>query len=145
MDNNNHCKRKANKELAGVSMKTLANTYNSLGGSQFSNIVYAQETNPKPTTQNYNDGSFNRYFAQKVNTSKIVEVSGNNYNDIGDVLYVKIQINWVLKGTKADVIVGDKKQSSGVSEQNTLTINDAEKFMRGIKNKLSNPLQYYKP
>lgn len=53
--------------------------------------------------------------------------------------------NWSISGPKNSIYVKGKLQSVGAEELNKKSIKNAEKSMVGIKNKLINPLQFYKP
>jgi hypothetical protein len=63
-----------------------------------------------PTNQDYQKGTFTRYFCKKVNELIYIEISKDTFNklinqdpSIGWQLYFPFQINWKLTGSKEDV------------------------------------------
>ena len=97
-----------------------------------------------PTTDDYNRGYINRYFAKKINDGTIYEVSGDSYNTIINGLYSKINLIWRITGSKTDVYQNKVKIYSGVKEDNQSAIKNAEKVMPGLSGVLKNPLEFYK-
>lgn len=106
--------------------------------------TYPVYTKPFPTRDDYFSGYIQRYFVKKVNDNTIYEVSGDSYNTIINGLYSKISLVWRITGSKNDVFKNKIKIYSGVIQDNTFTIRNAEKSMSGISNILKDPLEFYK-
>ena len=100
---------------------------------------------PKPTVDNYKDSFIPRFFLKKINDYKIIEVDFKDFGNANPDLYYRIMFNWSISGPKNSIYVKGKLQSVGAEELNKKSIKNAEKSMVGIKNKLINPLQFYKP
>ena len=69
-----------------------------------------KQSYPIPTENNYKLGEFQRYFLKKVNETKFLEISLEDYRkyisrdrDVMFELYTPIQINWILTGEKEQV------------------------------------------
>ena len=122
------------------------NTYTSLLGSTSFNYVYPDEYIPNPTTSVYSTGYITRYFVQKVNDiSVIIEVSMDSYNDVQPIMYNKVSFDWLISGPQRNTYAANGvMQSMGVYETNVNRINVANENMIGIKDKIINPLQFYK-
>ena len=105
---------------------------------------YPVYTKASPTTDDYNRGYINRYFAKKINDGTIYEVSGDSYNTIINGLYSKINLIWRITGSKTDVYQNKVKIYSGVKEDNQSAIKNAEKVMSGLSGVLKDPLEFYK-
>jgi hypothetical protein len=99
---------------------------------------------PSPTDYDYKYGYITRYFLQKRTSPQntIIEVSEDDYSalspspsptDISDKVYNNISIDWVIVGNEGYVTDSNKK-----------LLENAEKSFRGIKNYLSNLLEFYK-
>ncbi len=99
----------------------------------------------KPTDDDYKVKGSSRFFVKKVNDTKIIEVNYQMFENINSNLYTGITIYWHISGPKNDVYIKGKLQMAGVEDLNKRIIKQSEKLMPGIKNKLINPLQFYKP
>ena len=118
-------------------------TYQNIGGTILDNQVYPVYFKPFPKTKDYSIGYINRYFVQKINDLTITEVNKNKYNEISSALYNKLSIQWIISGTNDNVYENKILQRIGVKEQNIKTLNNNEKKMKGIKNYLNNPLEFW--
>jgi hypothetical protein len=68
-----------------------------------------------PTPQDQSLGSFTRYFCKKTNELKYIEINKQTYNQlkvrdpkIAWDLYVPLEMNWTIKGTKEQVFKANK-------------------------------------
>jgi len=90
-----------------------------------------------PTEQDYNNGSFYRYFVNRVNSSPkdILEIDFKQYPAIiKDILYIGTKIEWrISKFAIEDVII-----------YNTEVTKKGNFELPGLINYLKNPIQYYK-
>lgn len=95
---------------------------------------------PSPTTTDYSNGQFNRYFMQLVTNNKINEVSQAGYQAIQqNPLYNSLALIWKLTGP-----LHDTSTASGVADTNARTLSMNEKAMPGISSYLSNPIELAK-
>ena len=117
--------------------------YTNIGGIDMSNDVYPNYYKPVPTSKDYSKGYINRYFVQKINDLKITETNKNNYNDIYNNYFSKLVIQWIISGPKNNVYKNKILDRKGVQEQNIQTLFEYEKSMKGIKNYLNNPLEFW--
>ena len=117
--------------------------YTNIGGTDMSNEVYPNYYKPVPTSKDYSKGYINRYFVQKINDLKITETNKNNYNDIYNNYFSKLVIQWIISGPKNNVYKNKILDRKGVQEQNIQTLVENEKSMKGIKNYLNNPLEFW--
>ena len=105
---------------------------------------YAMEYFVTPTDIDYQNGQITRYFVQKVNDSRVIEVNQSNFNDVSTFLYIKVSLQWKITGTVNNIIKNNQVQTIGVTEFNTQQILDASKVIFQLSDKLINPLQFYK-
>ena len=117
--------------------------YTNIGGIDMSNDVYPNYYKPVPTSKDYSKGYINRYFVQKINDLKITETNKNNYNDIYNNYFSKLVIQWIISGPKNNVYKNKILDRKGVQEQNIQTLFENEKLMKGLKNYLNNPLEFW--
>ena len=110
----------------------------------FINLKYVKEYFPAPTKEDYKEGTIHIYFLKKLNDVRIIETSYDGYNSVTGFIYEGVQLTWTISGPKNNVYSDGKIQSQGVIEKNSASISVAEKNMNGIKDKLTNPLQFYK-
>jgi hypothetical protein len=117
--------------------------YNNIGGTDLSNQVYPNYTKPNLYQKDYAKGYFYRYFVQKINDLMITEVDKNMYNNISIQYYNKLVIQWTISGPKNNQYKNKILERKGVQEQNTQILVENEKSMKGIKNYLNNPLEFW--
>jgi hypothetical protein len=84
-----------------------------------------------------------RYFVQKINDLIITEVDKNIYNKIYVNYFNKLVIQWIISGPKNNQYKNKILDRKGVQEQNIQTLVENEKSMKGIKNYLNNPLEFW--
>ena len=118
-------------------------TYQNIGGTILDNQVYPVYFKPFPKIKDYSLGYINRYFVQKINDLIITEVNKNKYNEISSTVYNKLSIRWIISGPKNNVYKNKILDRKGVQEQNIQTLVEYEKSMKGIKNYLNNPLEFW--
>ena len=114
-------------------MKSLIENYKKLNPPAF-NIKYGVEFFPKPSDKDYKKKSIVRYFIKKINDNNIIEVSYENWENISFIIYERMSLEWMINGPRDEV-----------EYSNVKFMKQSEKLMPGIKNKLINPLQFYKP
>tara|TARA_R100000008_G_scaffold54298_1_gene33103 strand:+ start:3005 stop:3622 length:618 start_codon:yes stop_codon:yes gene_type:complete len=123
----------SSRVIEKIDDKSLFSTYSDL--KVISKNSYPKKYNPVPTEADYEIGSFNRYFAQKVNNlnSELFEIQANDYEQ--NNLFRYIEISWIIAGKKDDVI-----------RANEVTI-EYESGIRGneLLAKILFPLQLWKP
>jgi hypothetical protein len=111
--------------------------YFKLTGKEYFNHNEPLNTIAEPTPEDYEDGQFQRYFAQKKNElNRIYEIDRDQYGafnnrnkeGVDSVLYNRIEIQWMLKGDNA-------------IQLNRENIDLAEARFPGIKKYLSNPAE----
>ena len=117
--------------------------YINIGGIDMSDDVYPNYYKPLPTSKDYSKGYINRYFVQKINDLTITEVNKNKYNDIYTNYFNKLVIQWIIFGPKNSLYNNKILDRKGVQEQNIQTLVENEKSMKGIKNYLNNPLEFW--
>ena len=117
--------------------------YQNLGGEILSDITFPSYSKPIVTKNSYSKGYIQRYFVQKINDLTITEVNKDKYNDIYSQYYNKVIIKWIISGPKNNVYKNKILEIKGVQEQNIQTLVENEKFMKGIKNYLNNPLEFW--
>lgn len=92
-----------------------------------------------------------RYFCRRANLNdgEIVEISRQTMNKLKKYSIFKfVEVPWKIKGQLDDIpgpnnINTPTRLFTGVITSNTEMVNMKNKEMPGLKNKLSNPLQYY--
>lgn len=110
---------------------------------------------PSPTSSDYNRGWFSRYFVKRANdeSAYVSEISKDEFNkfflrdnNVDWALYIVVELRWKISGNRNDVIdpVTNKIIDTGVFDTNAREINKAELHMRGLSDKLSNLLEFYK-
>ena len=117
--------------------------YQNLGGTILSNVTFPNYYKPIVTKNEYSKGYINRYFVQKINDLIITEVDKNIYNKIYVNYFNKLVIQWIISGPKNNQYKNKILDRKGVQEQNIQTLVENEKSMKGIKNYLNNPLEFW--
>jgi hypothetical protein len=100
-----------------------------------------------PTQQDYEAGSFLRYFVKRVNgdESTIMEISIDTYNELQDnPLYITEETGWFISGAIENTTTPEGILVPGVSSKNQLATSKLNKTIPGISAYLKNPLQFYK-
>ena len=102
---------------------------------------------PIPTPEDYVKGYFTRYVIRRVNgdASTVIELSQEGYKEIQDnPLYKSIRFDWKISGVLEDTPLPNKMSLPGVATWNRSTISLAGKYLLGIEQYLTNPIQFYK-
>ena len=109
--------------------KTNHRYYNGL--NKQSQLYISSETTT-PTEEDYGNGSFTRYFAQKANEkdSPVFEVFVDDYTS--STLYEYVSLTWYISGDRNEVY-----------RANSLEVFRAQKILPNI-NKILTPFQYYR-
>jgi hypothetical protein len=103
---------------------------------------------PSPTDNDYANGMFDRYFAQKVNDSNgfVYEIDLGTYNELKLNPYWLVEvIKWRLVGP-LDIVYdeNDKITDKGVKNSNIASISFGQKTIKNLNLYLINILQFYK-
>ena len=117
--------------------------YKNIGGVELSNQSFPTYFIPSVTKNDYSKGYIYRYLVQKINDLTITEVIKENYNGISNNFYNKLVIQWTISGPKNNQYNNKILEKKGVQEQNTQTLIENEKKMKGLKNYLNNPLEFW--
>ena len=117
--------------------------YKNIGGVELSNQSFATYFIPSVTKNDYSKGYIYRYLVQKINDLTITEVNKDKYNEIYSQYYNKIVIQWIVSGPKNNQYKNKILERKGVQEQNIQTLVENEKKMKGIKNYLNDPLEFW--
>ena len=117
--------------------------YKNIGGAELSNQSFPTYFIPSVTKNDYSKGYIYRYLVQKINDLTITEVNKDKYNEIYSQYYNKIVIQWIVSGPKNNQYKNKILERKGVQEQNIQTLVENEKKMKGIKNYLNDPLEFW--
>jgi hypothetical protein len=117
--------------------------YKNIGGVELSNQSFPTYFIPSVTKNDYSKGYIYRYLVQKINDLTITEVNKDKYNEIYSQYYNKVVIQWIVSGPKNNQYKNKILERKGVQEQNTQTLVENEKKMKGIKNYLNDPLEFW--
>ena len=113
-------------------------------GSNVKSLTFAKSFFPNPSKTDYETGFITRYFLKNVSSSKIYEVSRDNYTSVIDSLYIKNEIEWKITGNRNTTTTSGNVINVGVYDFNKKNIDDLNYKMNGIKSILYNPLQFWK-
>ena len=113
-------------------------------GNNVKSLTFAKSFFPNPSKTDYDSGFITRYFLKNVSSSKIYEVSRDNYTSVVDSLYIKNEIEWKITGNKNTTTSNGNVINVGVYDFNKKNIEDLNYKMNGIKTILYNPLQFWK-
>ena len=106
---------------------------------------------PQPKGKDYQRGQIERYFAKKRNEtpSRILEINQSTYNDIitqsGEynyALWQVVKIFWKISGPLNDTRNPNGVVTAGIVDTNERLVNFTNKEFRGIKEYLSNLIQF---
>ncbi len=97
---------------------------------------------PKPTEEDYIQGSFRRYFLQDVRNSEIKEITSETYKSIADKgYYRRTKIEWNLLGPSEDEIVNGYSYPGAIA-RNRDVVSQAEEAIPGMTEFLSDLKQF---
>jgi len=100
---------------------------------------------PKIDSKDFENGFISRFFLKKVNDKPILEINNNQFDlFFSSSFYKKISINWKITGPRNNVIKKSRVEIEGVEDHNLKEIQTAELSLQGMKQKLTNPLQFWK-
>ena len=106
---------------------------------------------PQPKGEDYRRGQIERYFAKKRNEtpSRILEINQSTYNDIftqsGEynyALWQVVKIFWKISGPLRDTRNPNGTITAGIVDTNERLVNFTNKEFKGIKQYLSNLIQF---
>jgi len=116
--------------------KRLIEIYNKIASN--TEFKFATEVMPIIRKTDYDIGFINRYFFRQVNNiaTKIIEVDKKQWTSFAsNSFYLKVSLRWKITGRR-DVVY----------ESNLKSLNEANKVLPGVLDKLQNDLlQFYKP
>lgn len=124
-------------------MINITNYKNNLATYILNDIEYPKSYVPQITNDDIKRGYIYRFFVQKNNQLGIIEVNELNYINIPKFLYSKISLKWVIIGNKYDVVKNNIIYEFGVFTLNKNTIFENETKMPGIKNKVTDYLEFW--
>ena len=106
---------------------------------------FPEEQTPEPTESDYERGWFERFFVRRRRTQNIIEVSEGTHGRFNtSKLFIRFSLKWRISGPRNDVFNDAGFQiRSGVEDTNLRTLDRVSKEHRGIKNKLSDPLEFW--
>jgi len=108
-------------------------------------------TYPTLTGKDYQRGQILRYFAKKRNETvpKIIEISKEAYEDLNInggrynyALWTVTRVFWKITGSLRDSINSSGIKTSGIIDTNKRLVDTAEETFKGIKQYLSNLIQF---
>jgi len=106
---------------------------------------------PQPKGEDYKRGQIERYFAKKRNEtpSRILEINQSTYNDIATqsgeynyALWQVVKIFWKITGPLRDTRNPNGTIVAGIVDTNERLVNFTNKEFKGIKQYLSNLIQF---
>ena len=97
---------------------------------------------PKPTEEDYIQGSFRRYFLQDVRNSEIKEITSETYKSIADKgYYRRTKLEWNLLGPSEDEIVNGYSYPGAIARNRDVVL-QAEEAIPGMTEFLSDLRQF---
>tara|TARA_B100002019_G_C21197922_1_gene562389 strand:- start:157 stop:555 length:399 start_codon:yes stop_codon:yes gene_type:complete len=118
--------------------------------SQSSGKIFSQKPElffPKVTELHYSEGFIDRYFLKPSNDkhASIIEVTQIEFLSFEqNPFYKRAYVRWKITGNLDTTISNGITNEVGVLEHNDKQLRNAEKFIEGISNSLSDLLQFYK-
>jgi hypothetical protein len=106
---------------------------------------------PRPTRKDIQNGSIERYFARQVNqpNGEITEISKQTYDRLKtNAFYLTAQLTWRITGKKEDIagpntLHGPTRTYTGVTTSNRVAVEEADRQLPGMRNRLRNYSQYW--
>ncbi len=101
------------------------------------------DTRPRITKEDIANQYVMRYFVQMISNKRIYEVDIAQYNIFSKMpYYIAIQMPWIISGD-AYTVVANGNVITGVVDKNINIINYYDQKIKGLKQILLNPLQYF--
>jgi hypothetical protein len=129
-------------------------TYRGLGSTESEVYRFGDDPEsfiPRPTSQDYKRGYITRYFATKRNQTppRIIEIPQQVYEDLSKqngtynfALWRVISLFWRISGPLRDTRDKNGIITTGIIDTNERIIQDANQQMKGIRQYLSNLIQF---
>ncbi len=95
------------------------------------------------TKEIYDKGFIDRYFIYRITNDTIYEVQKENYDQVNDVIFKKVQLKWKLSGPPNNTYKNNVLMMPGVIQYNTKQIKTASETVPRLTDYLKDPLQYY--
>jgi hypothetical protein len=97
---------------------------------------------PKPTEEDYIQGSFRRYFLQDVRNGEIKEINSETYKNIADKgYYRRTKLEWNLLGPSEDEIVNGYSYPGAIARNRDVVV-QAEEVIPGMTEFLADLKQF---
>lgn len=107
----------------------------------FSEII-PQPIYPSPTESDYQAGQFNRYFMRSVTTSRISEITQEDFQDVSsNPMFQSLTLIWKLTGPIHDDTFNPMSTIYGIADTNARTLGSNERSFKGISLYLSNLIE----
>lgn len=114
---------------------------------QYKNIIDAmpQSSIPVVTIADVDNGFITRYFVRPVSQrTNITEVNSRDYQLFKtNVMFVSVEIKWLIIGKKDTVKLGNGIALRGVEDRNRIAVSNADLTFGGLLNYIGNYLQYW--
>ena len=100
---------------------------------------------PKPTGDDYSHGYFTRWFSQRVNGNRPIEIDPQTNSNIDQNMYKTISLTWQISGPRNNKVVNGIVEKSGVEKENYDEI-ERVKIDTGVdlSKVLTNPLELWR-
>lgn len=124
----------------------LRDRYNLLSNSsEFINLQFPVPFLPQLTDNDYTFGYINRYFIQKTNDKPITEIDEVQYGQFSSSPFYKVtSLKWMVSGPRNNIMEKSHVVREGVENHNVKEIQKSSLALPGMKQKLTNPLQFWK-
>ncbi len=116
------------------------------GGDRF---ILRYDITPIITKEDLDNGYVLRYFARSISNtdaSQIIEIDSSKFSLYSTIsLYKTLKLVWKIRGKLEDVYNsnGNIKLYTGIITANKKSIEDGDKVLSGLIQKLQNPAQFY--
>lgn len=126
---------------------SLIDSYLSSTNERFTGSIeeFPEEEKPEPTNGDYEREWFERFFLRRRGTSQIIEVKEGTHDRLRTSrLFIRFSLKWRISGPRNDVFNdAGIRIRAGVEDTNIRTLDRVAENQRGIKDKLSDPLQFW--
>lgn len=107
--------------------------------------VIPQQVPPVVTQKDVMNGYITRYFVRQTNdTLFITEVDKKQYQEFKtNPRFIVTQIKWKIVGKKETLKLDNGSNVYGISDQNKITVSEADLTFRGLRTYITNYLEYW--